>query len=185
MHRRYAAAAILIFTITACQKKKPQTTPSPAPAATPEVAPQAPPAQDAEAERAARERERLDRIRATAASLTTTIQFEFDEYDLDAAARSVLDQKIQIMNGNSQVRIRATGHADDRGSDEYNLALGQRRAAAAKRYLTQNGIDPTRVEIWSLGEENPACTVSSDDCWSRNRRVEFEIISGEVMTAVQ
>jgi peptidoglycan-associated lipoprotein len=81
-------------------------------------------------------------------------------------------------------RIRIAGHTDSRGSDEYNLALGQRRAAAAKRYLTDRGIDGSRVEIVSFGEERGTCTEESDSCWSRNRRDEFEITGGDI-TAVQ
>ena len=81
--------------------------------------------------------------------------------------------------------MRATGHADERGSDEYNLALGQRRAAAAKRYLTQNGIDAARLEVDSLGEERPVCFSSDEDCRARNRRVDFEIIAGQITASLE
>jgi peptidoglycan-associated lipoprotein len=78
------------------------------------------------------------------------------------------------------VRLRITGHTDDRGADEYNLALGQRRAAAAKRFLTQRDVDAARVEIASVGEERPVCTEETEACWARNRRAEFTITAGSV-----
>jgi peptidoglycan-associated lipoprotein len=89
-----------------------------------------------------------------------------------------------VLTQNTGIRIRISGHTDNRGSDEYNLALGQRRAAAAKRYLTDRGIDGGRIEIVSFGEERPKCTSDDESCWSDNRRDEFEITVGEI-TAVQ
>jgi peptidoglycan-associated lipoprotein len=129
-------------------------------------------------ERAARERAaRLENDRRT---LTATIYFEFDRSDLSAAAREALDAKLPILAAAPALRIRVDGHADDRGSDEYNLALGQRRAAAVKRYLTHHGIDAERVDVYSMGEERPVCTDADEGCWSRNRRDEFSVVAGEV-----
>lgn len=134
-----------------------------------------------EAERARAERERLESgLRAARAALTTAIQFSFDAYDLDAEARSILDQKLEILRSSPGLRVRVTGHADNRGADEYNVALGQRRAAAARRYLAQNGVDAARIETASLGEERPLCVDPDDECWMRNRRAEFEVIAGSV-----
>ena len=77
------------------------------------------------------------------------------------------------------MRIRIEGNADDSGSDEYNMALSQRRAAVVNRYLADRGIDASRVQIVSFGEEKPACTTSRDDeCRAKNRRDEFVILSG-------
>ncbi|MDQ3949840.1 MAG: peptidoglycan-associated lipoprotein Pal [Gemmatimonadota bacterium] len=143
-----------------------------------------PPASDAE--RAAREardraeRDRLDRERLAAERLrvmTASVYFEFDRSDLTAEARSTLDAKLGILSSSPELRIRIAGHADERGSDEYNMALGQRRAAAAKRYLVHRGIDANRVDVMSFGEERPICTESHEGCWSRNRRGEFEIVA--------
>ena len=75
------------------------------------------------------------------------------------------------------MRIRIEGNADERGSDEYNLALGQRRAAAAKRYLVERGIDASRFDLVSYGEERPVCTDHNEDCWQRNRRDDFVIVT--------
>jgi len=90
----------------------------------------------------------------------------------------VLDAKLPILRANPNMRIRIEGNCDDRGSEEYNLALGQRRAAAAKRYLTDFGIDAGRIDIISYGHERPVCSQGSDECWSQNRRDEFVIVAG-------
>jgi peptidoglycan-associated lipoprotein len=127
---------------------------------------------NAAAEAARRESEML---RST---VTTTINFDFDKSDLRPDAQSALDAKIPILMANSGVTIRVSGHADERGSSEYNLALGQRRAAAAKRYLVQRGVAEGRIETTSFGEERPVCTTSDESCWSQNRRDEFEITAG-------
>lgn len=109
------------------------------------------------------------------------INFDFDKSDLRDDAKAALDAKIPILMANSGVTIRVSGHADERGSSEYNLALGQRRAAAAKRYLVERGIAEGRIETISQGEERPLCTESSENCWAQNRRDEFEITAGGPM----
>ncbi|HYC50783.1 MAG TPA: peptidoglycan-associated lipoprotein Pal [Gemmatimonadaceae bacterium] len=119
-----------------------------------------------------------DMLRGT---LVTGITFDFDRSDLRDDARATLDAKVPILMANSNVTIRIAGHADERGSSEYNLALGQRRAAAAKRYLVERGIAEGRIETTSFGEERPACTESNEGCWSQNRRDEFEMTSGGAM----
>jgi peptidoglycan-associated lipoprotein len=111
-------------------------------------------------------------------ALTAPIYFEYDSDALGEAARSALDQKLAILQSNRGVRLRIAGHADERGSDEYNLALGQRRAAAAKRYLTQRGIPEAQIEIISYGEERPAATGGDESAFAQNRRDEFEITGG-------
>jgi peptidoglycan-associated lipoprotein len=118
------------------------------------------------------------------AKLTATVYFDYDRSDITDDARARLDAKVPVLTQNTGVRIRIAGHTDNRGSDEYNLALGQRRAAAAKRYLTDRGIDGSRIEIVSFGEERPTCTDDVEGCWSKNRRDEFEITGGQI-TAVQ
>lgn len=127
---------------------------------------------NAAAEAARRESEAL---RATVAEV---IHFDFDKSDLRDDAKASLDAKVPILLANSNVTIRISGHADERGSSEYNLALGQRRAAAAKRYLVERGVAESRVETTSFGEERPVCTESNEACWAQNRRDEFEITGG-------
>jgi peptidoglycan-associated lipoprotein len=109
------------------------------------------------------------------------ITFDFNKADLRPDARAALDAKIPILLANSNVTIRIAGHADERGSSEYNLALGQRRAAMAKRYLVERGVAEGRIETTSFGEERPICTESNETCWSQNRRDEFEITAGGPM----
>lgn len=111
-------------------------------------------------------------------TVTAPINFDFDRSDLRSDARAALDAKVPILLANSNVTIRVSGHADERGSSEYNLALGQRRAAMAKRYLVERGVAEGRVETTSFGEERPVCTDSSEGCWAQNRRDEFEITGG-------
>ena len=144
------------------------------------------------AEEAARMRARQDSIdRANAAAeaarrdaeglritVTSAINFDFDHSDLRPDAQANLDAKIPILMANSNVTIRISGHADERGSSEYNLALGQRRAAAAKRYLVQRGVAASRIETTSFGEERPLCTSADESCYAQNRRDEFEITAG-------
>ena len=127
------------------------------------------------------EREAAERARAAArTALEATIYFSYDRSDLEAEARAILEAKLPVLQANPGIRIRIAGHTDERGSDEYNLALGQRRAAAAKRFFTQRGIDEERIEIASFGEESPTCTASEESCWSRNRRDEFTVTVGTI-----
>jgi peptidoglycan-associated lipoprotein len=130
--------------------------------------------------RAAEEAARRDSemLRST---VTAVINFDFDRSDLRDDAKANLDAKIPVLLTNSNVTIRVSGHADERGSSEYNLALGQRRAAAAKRYLVERGVAESRIETTSFGEERPVCTESNESCWSQNRRDEFEITAGGPM----
>lgn len=130
---------------------------------------------DAE-ERAARERAAA--LAAARAAFATVIYFGYDQSTLTADARTVLDGKLPLLRANAAVRIRIAGHTDDRGSDAYNIALGQRRAAAAKRYLVDQGIAADRIETVSFGEDRPAMMGMGEDNWSKNRRDEFEIIVG-------
>jgi len=91
---------------------------------------------------------------------------------------AVLDQKVAILQANAALRIRISGHCDERGSDEYNLALGNRRATAAKQYLVSHGIDASRIETVSYGEERPIAQGHDEESWAQNRRDEFEILAG-------
>ncbi len=143
----------------------------------------------AAAEREAAERARLEAeararreaeaaLNAARMAFATKIFFDLDKSDLTADARATLDAKLPLLRANGAVRIRIAGHTDERGSDAYNIALGQRRAAAAKRYLVDNGIAADRIDVVSFGEDRPAMQGSDESAWSRNRRDEFEIIVG-------
>jgi peptidoglycan-associated lipoprotein len=119
--------------------------------------------------------------RASEAARNTLMQmafFDFDRSELTDQDRSTLDAKIPILQNNPTLRIRIDGNCDDRGSDEFNMALGQRRAAMAKRYLTDHGIDASRIDIISYGKERPIAQGDDDAAWARNRNDQFEIVAG-------
>jgi peptidoglycan-associated lipoprotein len=112
------------------------------------------------------------------ATIGTVVNFDFDKADLRDDAKAILDQKLPILTTNSDVMLRIAGHTDNRGSGEYNMQLGQRRAAAVRDYLTARGVATNRIEIVSFGEERPLCQQEDESCWSQNRRAEFEITAG-------
>jgi len=136
----------------------------------------------ADADDANADRDAATRSRSAAgdqAAIREPIYFQFDRADFSEEGTRSLDQKVDVLQRNPNVRIRIEGNADDSGSDEYNLALSERRAAAVNRYFADRGIDGSRVKIVGYGEERPACTTSRDeDCRSKNRRDEFVILSG-------
>jgi peptidoglycan-associated lipoprotein len=110
-------------------------------------------------------------------AITGPIYFDYDKSDIRSDASATLDRKVPWLQANAGMRIRIEGNADERGSDEYNLALGQRRAASAKKYLVEHGIDAARFDLVSYGEERPVCTEHNEDCWQRNRRDDFVIVT--------
>jgi len=103
------------------------------------------------------------------------IYFDYDKAALRSDARETLGKLAQWLKINPEIGLRIDGHCDERGSNEYNLALGETRAASAQKYLVYLGISPEHFEILSYGEEKPVCSESNESCWSRNRRVEFTI----------
>ena len=111
-------------------------------------------------------------------TVTAVIHFDFDKSDLRDDARATLDAKVPVLTANPDVTIRVSGNTDERGSVEYNIALGQRRAAAAKRYLTERGIAATRIETISYGEGRPVVDGHDENAWAQNRRDEFEMTAG-------
>ena len=186
MHRAssfLSLSVVALLGLGACKRKPPEVQPQPpqtTPVSNPTPAP-APPAETCDAAcREARDAAARNAVATATAALTATIYFHYDASDITDESRVKLDAKVPVMSQNGTVRIRIAGHTDSRGSDEYNLALGQRRAAAAKRYLTDRGIDAGRIEIVSFGEERPTCTEEDESCFSRNRRDEFEVTAGQI-----
>jgi peptidoglycan-associated lipoprotein len=132
-----------------------------------------------EAARRRAEEERMAGARgALRSDLTSVIHFEYDQAQVRPEDQQNLDRKAAILQANPDVKVRISGHADERGSDEYNLALGNRRAAAAKRYLQNKGIDAGRMEVVSFGEERPMAQGSDEAAYAQNRRDEFEVTAG-------
>jgi peptidoglycan-associated lipoprotein len=180
---------LLAVTAGGCKKKAVPVAPVPLAPTT------ASSTENADALRAAREkalRDSLDKARADSLArlasdaemarmrgeLEAPVLFEYDAAEMTDAGRAVLDAKLPILRANTGLRIRISGHTDARGSDEYNLALGLRRAAATRKYLVDRGIAPARVDIVSFGEERPAEGGDSDGAFAKNRRAEFEILAG-------
>jgi peptidoglycan-associated lipoprotein len=143
-------------------------------------------AQEAEEARRRAEEERMrqgaaERARIAAEvrnMLATMIHFDYDKSNIRTSDAAALDSKVAILRANPNVRLRISGHCDERGSDEYNLALGNRRATSTKQYLVSHGIDASRIETLSFGEERPAAMGHDEAAWAQNRRSEFEIIAG-------
>ncbi len=102
-----------------------------------------------------------------------TIHFDFDRYDLRSSDRGILDSNAECLKQRPGMSASIQGHCDDRGTEEYNISLGDKRARAAKRYLKNLGIKASRLKTISYGENQPVCQQASDDCWSQNRRSEF------------
>lgn len=102
------------------------------------------------------------------------IHFAFDKYDLDTNSRQILQNNALYMEQNPHTSIILEGHCDERGSDEYNLALGERRARAAAQYLINLGVESSRIRTISYGEEKPLNPASNEAAWRLNRRAEFK-----------
>ena len=103
-----------------------------------------------------------------------TVLFEYDSSTLTASAQHLLKGNAESLSKNAEMKVSIEGHCDERGSDEYNLALGERRALAAKKYLIKLGIDSERLTIISYGEERPVSAGHNEMAWKQNRRVDFK-----------
>src|SRR5688572_29077394 len=103
-------------------------------------------------------------------SVGDRVHFELDRYDLTPDAQATLRQQAALLQNYPQFVVTIEGHADERGTREYNLALGERRADAVRNYLTALGISPDRVAVISYGKERPECPAADEQCWSQNRR---------------
>jgi peptidoglycan-associated lipoprotein len=111
-----------------------------------------------------------------AQKLLGTIYFDYDKADLRTDALEQLKKNAEWLKANSKYRVRLEGNCDERGTVEYNLALGDRRAAGAKNYLLKAGIDASRLETISYGEEHPVDPGHNENAWKLNRRVDFVLI---------
>jgi peptidoglycan-associated lipoprotein len=112
------------------------------------------------------------------ATLAERIHFAYDQSMLNDAAQTTLRAKVSVLRGNPSMRIRIEGHADERGSVEYNLALGLRRAQSAKEFLVGFGVDASRIDIETYGEDRPMERGMSESAYAANRRDEFVIVTG-------
>ena len=175
-----------VFMLASCAKKQVQTGEAVKPAAPPpsQPVPEAKPTDDeamrrAEAERQARlrELEQQERLRSEVRVFEAEhIYFDFDKSELKPEARAVLVKKAEWLRKNPNHTVRIEGHCDERGTNEYNLALGERRAVAAWKFLNALGISGDRMSTISYGEEKPADPGHNENAWAKNRRDEFKII---------
>ena len=106
-----------------------------------------------------------------------TIHFALDQYDLDPEARAILDSQVRWLIAHPGTRVTIEGHCDERGTREYNLGLGDRRANAAKNYLAARGVSPTRITTISYGKERPVALGSDEQSWAANRRAVTIVVS--------
>jgi peptidoglycan-associated lipoprotein len=172
------AALTLVSTFPACGKKKlpppppPETvapeTPPPAPP--PPAQPQVEPQVDEYARLKAMTAEEIDKL-----GLLGTVYFDFDRADIREADRATLSQNAELLKKYDFLRVTVEGHCDERGTVEYNLALGERRAKAAIDYLVSLGVPASRVKSVSYGKEVPACSDANEMCWQKNRRGKFTV----------
>jgi peptidoglycan-associated lipoprotein len=179
---RVAILMILVLTVAVgCAKKQVETQPEPAEPAEVSTMKQEE-AQDMAAQKAAEEREAKERAAKQAkmeAMDTLTMEniyFDFDKYDLKPQYRDLLKEKAEILKKYDDTRVLIAGHCDERGTEEYNLALGERRARAAYEFLVLLGVNASQLEMVSYGEERPAVQGSNESAWAKNRRDEFKII---------
>ncbi len=176
-----AFACSALFLMTSCAKKQVMTG---APEKKPPVV-VAPPPGDTDAYRRA-EAERQARLAALASSEQVrgeirafeaeNIQFDFDKSELKPEARAILVKKAEWLRSNPEFSVRVEGHCDERGTNEYNLALGERRANSAWKFLNALGISGNRMTTISYGEERAADPRHNETAWSKNRRDEFKLI---------
>ena len=101
------------------------------------------------------------------------VYFAFDKFDIKPEYKEMLKTKADLLKKYSSIRVRIEGNCDERGTQEYNLALGERRARASYEYLVTLGVNPSQLEMISYGKEKPVCREHNEDCWSKNRRVEI------------
>lgn len=160
-----ALIALLAVSVTGCAKKPAATTPvppaptetaAPTPTPTPTPAPTPEPAAP-----------------AVTASDLQTVYFDYDSFSLSDNARAALDANAKLLRENASLMVSLDGHCDERGTVEYNQALGQKRAESVQQYLTDAGIAASRMRVISYGKERPADEGHDESAWSRNRRVEF------------
>ena len=105
------------------------------------------------------------------------VYFDFDKYDIKAEYRDMLQQKAELMKQYPSIRVRIEGNCDERGTQEYNLALGERRARAAYEYMIRLGVPADQLDIISYGKERPAVEGTGEAVWAKNRRDEFNVIA--------
>jgi peptidoglycan-associated lipoprotein len=169
LYAKWISLVFAAFVLAACSSNDTKETEAAAAAAEEQAAQEAA-AQEAEQQAQVKAQQGRE---AAAANVGTVFYFEFDSSSLTEDARAQVDAHIQALLGNNG-SVRLEGHTDERGTREYNLALGERRANAVRDYMVANGLPNYRVETISYGEENPVAYGSGETNWQQNRRVELK-----------
>lgn len=169
-------ALLLTFLFVGCAKEEPpppkaEAQPKPAPPAPAPAPAPAPPAATTDVTRTQRFQQALQEFQSQ------DIHFDFDKYDLRPDARTILDRKVAFLREYSTVRTQIEGHCDERGTNAYNMVLGERRANAARQYLVTAGISAARLSTISYGEERPLDPGHNEAAWAKNRRAHFVVTS--------
>jgi peptidoglycan-associated lipoprotein len=175
-----SAVVVLGLALPGCRSSSPA--PPPAQPVPPPVVPQTPPPAPPPATAdVTPQLDEYDKIKEMSSDqiermgLLADIHFDYNSAEIREADRAALTQNADVLKRFDFLRISIQGHADERGSVEYNLALGERRARAAYDYLVSLGVAPDRLKTVSYGKEIPLCTESNESCWARNRRDHFEV----------
>jgi peptidoglycan-associated lipoprotein len=172
----FVGILVAVAAVAGCKSTPKQQAAAPAPAAPaqPPPAPAPPPSETTQLSE-------YDRIKGMAVDeiermgLLGEIHFDYDKSDIREGDRQVLAKNAEVLKKFDFLKITVEGHADERGSVEYNLALGERRAKAAYDYLLSLGVPADRMKSISYGKEVPLCQQNSEDCWARNRRAHFTV----------
>jgi peptidoglycan-associated lipoprotein len=177
----WIAVPVLLTFLTGCPKKKPATPPEELDVETTTVTPPPAPAQEVQPPPEPMMEDKVedpllsqdlqvvnDELRRR--GFSADVYFSYDEDTLSDDARDRLSRNAELLRSQPQLQLTVEGHADSRGTNEYNLALGERRANAVKDYMSSLGIAGERLRTLSYGEERPACTQEEESCWSQNRR---------------
>lgn len=174
--------ALVLFALAAlaaapaCKKTPPPAPPAPPPAAPATPPPAPPPVRDVAPQPSEYDRlKAMDSTELDRMGLLADIHFDYDKADLREGDRQTLSRNAEVLKKFDFMKITIEGHADERGTVEYNLALGERRAKAAFDYLASLGVPAERMKTVSYGKEIPLCSESSEACWARNRRAHFAV----------
>jgi peptidoglycan-associated lipoprotein len=177
----WVVAPLLLTILYGCPKKKPATKPADLNVETTTVAPPSTPTTDVQGPRDQTGQDRTedpllsqdmqivnDELRRR--GFSADVYFAFDDYSLSDDARAKLSRNADLLKGQTRLSLTIEGHCDERGTSEYNLALGERRANSVKSYLASLGVAGGRMRTLSYGSERPVCTEHDESCWSQNRR---------------
>ncbi|HEX7183563.1 MAG TPA: peptidoglycan-associated lipoprotein Pal [Thermoanaerobaculia bacterium] len=184
----WIVAPVLLTVLYGCPKKKPQTPPQDLEVDTTTVTPPAPttttdvpatttptPVEDETEDPLLSADMQVVNDELRRRGFSPDVYFEYDEDSLSDETRERLARNADLLKSSAQLTVTIEGHADERGTNEYNLALGDRRANAVRDYLTSLGVDGNRLRTLSYGEERPVCTNVDESCWSQNRRAHMVI----------